>query len=126
MIARDYIADKIKADNSAFIVDRYPREYPDNLSAGKTYVQVFREGVSRANDGLKHSLKVGVFVAKQEGNQAENDLEGALDQILLSLESLDGVSWEEAARVVYGGKWNAYEVSVALNTNNAYRTANFS
>ena len=120
---RQQIADQIKADNAAFVVDTYPRSYPENLRAGGTYVQVYREAIRHTSeDALTVDLKAVVLVAKQDGPKAEDDLEGALDQVLLSVERFPGASWSEATRVVLGDKWNAYEVSVTVGINNAYRT----
>lgn len=123
MIVRTHVADAIKADNPAFVVDPFPKVYPDNLATGRTYVQVYRETLTRAPEALGHALKVVVFVAKQGSAQAEDDLEGALDAVLLTIERMDGVQWSEASRVVLADAWNAYEVSVTVSSNNAYRSA---
>ena len=123
MIARDYIADKLKADHPDFVVDRYPRSGPENLARGRTYVQVYRTNVSRSAEGLTHDLEIVVIVAKQVSNQAEIDLEGALDDVLVSLEDLDGVTWSAANRDIFLEQYGCYTITASLVTNNAYRTA---
>lgn len=122
MTVRQIIADQIKTDNPNFIVDQYPHSYPDNLGRGRTYVQVTRTSLERTAKDLVHHMEIVVMVAKQEGDKAEDDLEGSLDDVLLSLERL-GLPWSDATRITLHDKWNAYAVSVDVPSDNIYKTA---
>lgn len=123
---REQIAEQIRADNPTFIVDAFPTSLPENMAAKglkKTYVQVFRESLEPTNNGtsLLHSLKVTVFVAKQHTEIAENDLDEALDLVLLSLERLAGIVYTSAIRDVLQDKYNVYEISVSCTSQNVYK-----
>jgi hypothetical protein len=123
---REQIAAQIRADNGTFIVQGFPTGLPENMAGKgpkKTYVQVYRENLAPANNGtsLIHTLKVTVIVSKQNTEEAETDLEAALDLVLLSLERLAGIVYTSVDRVVLQDKYNAYEISVSCTSPNVYK-----
>lgn len=121
MTVRDDIEAQIKADNPNFIVKKFPDLYPENLGQGRTYVQIYRTDLEKGSPKLTHAMKVTVIVALQDGNAAEDALEGALDQVLLSLQRMQTVNWTKASRAVVANKWNAYEIDVTAISADPYK-----
>lgn len=119
---RQIVADQIKADNPEFIVKGFPTTALDRIPAGKTSVQVYRDRLEPASNGtsLSHSLKIIVMVAKQGTEQAETDLEEALDLVLLSLERSRTVIYSSVDRDVVDDM-HLYVISAAASTTNHYK-----
>ncbi|TSE15402.1 hypothetical protein B1A87_005245 [Arthrobacter sp. KBS0703] len=108
------MAEQIKADNPGFIVTDFPVSAPENIPAGKVSVNVYRDGfsVNDSNSQITHSLKVLVTVSKKGTAAAEDELDAAVDAVMLSLEAMRDVYWQEAQRTIVAEQWEAYEISL--------------
>lgn len=120
---RQLIADKIKLDNSAFIVKAFPVGVPENLAKGKVYVNVWREGLNNSAQtaSLGEDLRIIVITTKTGTEEAENALEDALDAVLTSLTALNYVLWDSANRATIADTYNGYEIILRANTTNPYK-----
>lgn len=122
---RTTIANAIKVDNATFIVRDYPASPPDNLSAGKVHVSVWRtelNEVKGTSNALEHVLMIEVVVSVTSGVAAENTADDALDDILVSLQRLEGVSWSTAKRTIFDDSYVGYQITASLLSSNVYRT----
>lgn len=124
MSARKDVAAKIKADNPTFIVHNFPVSAPENISAGKTVVHVYRESfaVNDSNSQITHFLKCIVITPKKGTAVAEDELDAAVDKVMLSLERLNDVYWQEATRDVINDQWEAYTISLQAIRPQTYKS----
>lgn len=114
MSVRSEVAAKLKADNPTFTVKAHPVSAPDAIPTGKVWINVYRESfkVADSNGYITHNLKVSVAIPKTNSEAAENELDAAVDAVMLSLESMNDVFWQEATRNILGDKFEAYEISL--------------
>jgi hypothetical protein len=119
---RQLIADQIKRDNPGFTVKAFGAGAPDNLGAGKTFVQVYRESIKPDQNNLQMDFFIEVMTPAGTTIAAEDALDVALDSVLLSLERIPGVLWSEAARTNFDDKYFGYKLSVNLTSPNVYKT----
>lgn len=114
MSARQDVTAQIKADNPSFLVHPFPLSAPENIPAGKVWVNVYRERfeVADNNSQITHFLKVLIVTPKRGTAAAEDELDNAIDAVMLSLEKMRDVYWQEAQRTIVGEKWDGYEVSL--------------
>ena len=119
---RQIIADQIKADNPDFIVKAFPVQAPDNLGKGKPQVIVYRESIKPNQNSLESTLKVQVICNAGYTIAAEDELDAALDQVILSIERIGGVLWTEATRAEFDEKYFGYELAVTLSSPNVYKS----
>jgi hypothetical protein len=122
--ARKDVAAKIKADNPTFIVHDFPVSAPENIPAGKTVVSVYRDGfsVDANNSQITHTLKALVVIAKKGTAAAEDELDAAVDKVMLSLEALPDVYWQSAERTVVAETWEGYEISLQAIRAQVYKS----
>jgi len=118
---RQIIADQIKADNPQFAVVAFPNSAPTTVRTGSAYVSVFRESIKPNQNSLESSLKVQVICNAGTTIASEDDLDAALDQVILSIERIPGVLWTEATRAVFDEKYFGYELAVTLSSPNVYK-----
>jgi hypothetical protein len=120
---REEIAAKIKADNASYSVHAFPVSPPENLAANKVFVSVYRESMTNAPQlaAVTQSLKLQVITAKTGTAIAENELEDALFEVLVSIASLNYVKWTTAERAIFAEKFIGYEVALEANTENIYK-----
>lgn len=113
MSVRQEVADKLLADNPKFIVKAHPVSAPENIPAGKVWINVYRESfkVADNNGHITHFLSVSVAIPKANSVDAENELDAAVDAVMLSLESMKDVYWQEAKRTILD-KFESYEISL--------------
>lgn len=119
---RQLIADQILADNPDFIVKAFPASAPTALGKGKAQISVFRESIKPNQNSLESSLKIQVVCNAGYTIAAEDDLDAALDQVILSIERFPGVTWTEATRAVFDEKYFGYELTVTLSSPNVYKS----
>lgn len=122
MTHRQIIADQIKADTPAFIVKPFPASAPDNLAKGKAQVSVYRQSIKPNQNSLESSLTVEIMTNAGTAISFEDDLEAALDQVILSIERIPGVLWTEAVRTIFDEKFFGYQVTVSLSSPNVYKS----
>lgn len=123
--ARKEVAAKIKADNPTFVVQDFPVSAPEHIPAGKTVVHVWRESfsVNDANSQITHNLTAWVIVPKKGTAAAEDELDAAIDAVMLSLEAMRDVYWQEAQRTTVADKWEAYTVSLQAVRPQTYKSS---
>ncbi len=119
---REQIADRIIEDNPAYWVTPHPRSIPENLGAGKVCVSVSREELTAPSANvLTHRIRVELAIGGQYTANTEDLLDEALDNLLLSVQRLDGVRFVRAGRVAFDEKWPGYQVDLEADSNNVYR-----
>lgn len=124
MSVRQEVADKLTADNPTFIVKAHPVSAPSGIPAGKVWVNVYRESfvVADNNGHITHNLKVTVAIPKQNSDVAENELDAAVDAVMLSLESMNDVYWQEATRDILGDTFESYTISLQAIRPQVYKS----
>lgn len=124
MSIRQEVADQLKADNPTFIVKTFPDRAPDNIPPGKVWVNVYRERFEvAANDGhITHFLKVSVAIPQTNSEDAEDELDAALDAVLLSIQRMPDVYWQTATRDILGGKYESYEITLEAIRPHVYKS----
>lgn len=113
--ARVILADQIKADNPEYVVKNYPAPAPDN--ATKPHVFVYRTSLAPSQNNLEHELEIAIFTGTTVlSSDSEERLGAVLDQVILSIERINGFLWTRADRVEDG-----YKVSVQVVSQNHYK-----
>jgi hypothetical protein len=118
------VADKIKADNSGFIVKAFPVSVPEGTFV-KPWINVYRETLTNSPQtaSLTESLKITVITPKSGTDVAENELEDALDAVLTSLQSLNFIQWSSAERATFAETFIGYEIALTAATENPYKAS---
>lgn len=114
---REKIGTQIQSDNPGFIVKTELANAPDNLSG--TRVHVFRSALSKTANTLSHECTVEVMIGKLD----EDELDTVLDEILLSLQRIEGLDWSSVNRRIFDEKFHGYEITCSANSENVYRSA---
>ncbi|MFC8038625.1 hypothetical protein ACFUOZ_04660 [Paenarthrobacter sp. NPDC057355] len=128
MNPRKEVAEQIKADNSAFTVLDYPATLPLNINNGKVRVSVYRTSfeVNDNNSQITHNLKVEILISRASSAQAEDELDAVVDKVMLSLERMPDVYWQEAKRYTESEKFDAYEISLIAIRKQVYKSQTLS
>lgn len=119
----EQVAEHIAADNPTFILKSYPAAL-ENVPTGKVAVHVYRTTLTKPTDNvLGHALNILVVIPGTAFSAAsETALEAALDDLLISLETFDGLQWSEAKRTTAEDMFpNAYEITATCSSVNVYR-----
>lgn len=121
---RKEIVAQIKTDNPTFTVLDYPSGAPLNLSEGKVWISVYREGfdVNTNATSITHNLKALIITSKSSSSKAEDELDAAVDKLMLSLERLPDVYWQSAKRTVVADKFDGYEVTLIAVRKQVYKS----
>lgn len=124
MSAAQDVAAQIKADNPTFILHSYAASDPEGIPAGKVWVRVYRERfeVNASNSQITHFLKVDVVIPNKFSTTAEDLLDSAVDDVMLSLERLTDVYWQNATRTIVREKFEGYEISLEAIRPQVYKT----
>ena len=119
---RAYLAHKIRMDHPAWTVEASPAE-PDQVRRGKVYVALWREAINPGVNSLElvHPVKLQLYGAKDNGEAAEEELDGSLDQLLLSLEALPRFEFKAADRMLLKNVFQGWEITGTVTTENIYR-----
>lgn len=122
---RDIVAARIKSDSPTWSVNAYLAGDPDNLAAGKVFIAIWRTDVAVAPGALTHTLNIDLMHGGSGSEKGETTLDAALDDLMLSLQRLDGVTVTSATRSTYGegGKFNGWQIECTAQTENVYRAA---
>lgn len=123
--ARGYVADQVKADQARWIVHPYPMT-PDNVTKDRPVVSVWRgdlvPGSSAFN--LRHNLTIHLYGAKTAKGAAETELDGLLDELMLSLQRLALFTWTNAERAQFANNTiSGWIVTGHIETPNIYKSA---
>lgn len=119
---RGQVAAQIKTDNAAYAVKSHPVASPDHIGANKVHVSVFRANLTRATaQSLAHNLTIEVMIGESDSEAAEDKLDVALDNVLLSLERVNGVTWTTADRTIFDDKFIGYSITLSCTSANVYK-----
>lgn len=116
MSVRQTIANQIKSDNPTYKVKAEIASLPDNLNGCE--VRVFRTLLTPTALTLTHECNIEVLIGKPN----EDDLDEALDEVLLSLQRIPGITWSNASRKIFDDKYHGYEITVSATSANIYKT----
>lgn len=94
---------------------------PEQVNPGRPVVVVYRETLGRERVALEHRLKVDIYVSRQGTAEAETEAEDALDEVLLSLQRLEGCTWSEARRVTFSQVFTGYSVDAVMHSTDGYK-----
>lgn len=115
---REIVAEKISADNPMFNVKAYPAEAPENFGSKRaTQVSVFRTELTNGPSILIHEVAIELMVGKSD----EDYLDESLDEVLLSIQRIPGLTWSSATRTVFDDKYNGYRITLSAPTKNLYK-----
>lgn len=69
---------------------------------------------------LRHSLTINAYGKATLEERAEAELDDLLDDIMLSLQRIDGVTFTSAERTVYADNFQGWTVKVTADSPNVY------
>jgi hypothetical protein len=121
---RQYLADQFRADQPGWDVRDWPAE-PQRLGKGEYMVSIWRSDLRPTPGvlGIEHELTVHVYGPKATYSAAtETELDELIDQVLLSVERLEGAHWTSAKRQNFSeDTFTGFEVLVTMISGNHYR-----
>lgn len=122
--ARVLVANRIKADNEEFDVRPYGY-VPANVKGTKHVVSVWRTDLTPAATSLNlvHDLTVNAYGSKTAGEDVEEELDGLLDLVMLSLQRLPGFTFRSASRTVWTGNISGWQITGQMESANVYSSA---
>lgn len=120
--ARVLVAKQVKADNERMSVHDWVY-LPEQVTPGHPVVAVYRERMTRQGQVLAHQLKLDVFVSLTDGALAEAEAEDALDDVLLSLQRIEGCTWSEVQRVTFASDFAGYTITATMHSTDVYKSA---
>ena len=119
---RTTIADQLRADHPDHKVYAYPYA-PSEVRAN--VIAVWRTDVNphpNSANYLRHSLTINAYGAATLEERAEAELDDLLDDILLSLQRVDGVTFTSAERTVYAESFQGWTVKATADSPNVYKS----
>jgi hypothetical protein len=119
--AREMVAAQIRQDHSSWDVRAYPY-VPTNVTTKKPVVAVWRTDLSPGSNStkLRHPVTVNLYGSKTAGDAVEEELDGLLDEVMLSLQRLDHFTWETAARTTWKDTISGWQITGYMEPNNTY------
>lgn len=120
---RQKLAERIQADNPAWIVNDFPMT-PKQVGRGKPVVSIWRSEVNPEKRlHLRHELTIQLYGSKKDGVEAENELDGYFDELMLSIERFPGCILGKSSRRHFAEAFTGWDVTVSVLSNNIYRAA---
>jgi len=124
--AREQLAAKIMEDAPHITAYPWVME-PENVTKGKPVASVYRANLNNGPQAnvLRHDLTIDLYVSLTDGPEAEAEAEDALDEVLLALQRMPGVTWTDAKRVSFGNPapvFAGYSISVSRVSKDHYLT----
>lgn len=118
--ARGLVAAQLRTDHKSWDVRSYGY-VPGNVTPKKPVASVWRTDLSPTTNSLnlRHSLVINLYGSKTAGEAVEEELDGLLDELMLSLQRLDSFTWETAARTVWG-QLSGWQVTGYMEPLNPY------
>lgn len=119
--ARGMVAAQIRQDHSSWDVRAYPH-VPTNVTTKKPVVAVWRTDLTPASNStkLRHPVTVNLYGSKTAGEAVEEELDGLLDEVMLSLQRLDQFTWTDASRTTWTGNVSGWQITGYLEPLNTY------
>jgi hypothetical protein len=99
-------------------------EPPANVTR-KRYGVIWRTGIGKGSRGgrLVTKLQVNIYAAKSAGEALERELDDSLDQVMLAVQRITDVTFQEANRVTFAETFPGWEVLLEIEHNNYYAEA---
>lgn len=120
---RGAVADRIATEHPAWTVEDYPTA-PDHLGRAQVYVAVYRTTVSKATGApaLQHDVTVDLYVAPALTAAAEATADDRLDDLLLTLQAMPGITWTTAERRDFDSL-QGWRITAQCHSSNVYADA---
>lgn len=121
MTARVVVRDQLRADLPGWDVRAYGF-IPGNVRRDKPVVSVWRTDlapISGDSLNLLHPVTVNLYGSRTAGEEVEEELDGLLDLLMLSLQRLDKFTWSGATRTVWG-KLSGWQITGSLTAPDQY------
>ncbi|MDQ5821191.1 MAG: hypothetical protein M3540_07115 [Actinomycetota bacterium] len=92
------------------------------MTTTKPVVSVWRTDLTPASNSLKlrHPVTVNLYGSKTAGEAVEEELDGLLDEVMLSLQRLDQFTWTDASRTTWTGNVSGWQITGHMEPNNTY------
>lgn len=118
--ARSLVAAQLRTDHAAWDVRAYGY-FPGNVTTKKPVVSVWRTDLRPGSNSLKltHDLTVNLYGSKTAGEDVEEELDGLLDALMLSLQRIDPFRFVTAARTTWG-QLSGWQVTGYMEPDNPY------
>lgn len=126
---RTTLADQIKADyeeSKGYKVYPYPY-FPSEVR--KPVISVWRTDLNPNGDSpnyLIHPLEVQIYGGKTVGEAVEAELDTVLDDVMLSLQRVEGLTFDGATRTVFGtedtGQFQGWSIKCHGDSKNVYKS----
>lgn len=117
---RTLLAEQFTADHGHKV---YPYPYsPSEVRA--PVIAVWRTDVDPhpSSPGLlRHTLTVNAYVGKALGEEAEDALDDLLDDVLLSLQRVEGVTVTKSERTVFKDVFQGWDITCYADSANVYK-----
>jgi hypothetical protein len=117
---RQILADQFTADHSGHKVYAYPYA-PAEVRAN--VIAVWRTDVNphpASPKLLRHALTINAYGAATLEEKAEAELDDLLDDIMLSLQRIEGVTFVSAERTVYAENFQGWTIKATADSPNVY------
>ncbi|AYN57557.1 tail terminator [Arthrobacter phage Corgi] len=121
--AAEQLRDKFQAALTNWTWKAAP-EPPGNVTR-KRYGVIWRTGLGKGSrDGrLVTKMQINIYAARTAGEALERELDDALDDVLLELQRISDVRFQEATRVTFAETFPGWEVLLEIEHNNYYAAA---
>ena len=122
IIADQFIADHTPAKDYAV----YPWMYSPTTDLRKPAIAVYRTEVTdHPTDPkqIRHSINIDAYVGKTQGEAVEDDSDDLLDDIMMSLQRIDGVFGITAKRSVFKDAFHGWAITCTADSPNVYKSA---
>lgn len=118
--ARGLVAAQIRTDWPKWDVRAYGY-VPGNVAPSKPVVSVWRTDLAPGPNSLtlRHDLTINLYGSRTAGEEAEEELDGLLDDLLVSLQRFPHITWTAAARTVWG-KLSGWQITGYVESTNLY------
>lgn len=119
--ARGQVADAITAAQPLWDVHPYPF-VPKQISKARPVVCVYRTDLEPAENGtLRHALTLNLYGAASVGAGAEDELDANLDEVMLTLQGLEGCVFDSASRQTFNDVIAGWQVTCHVKSHNVYK-----
>lgn len=114
---RRLLADQIRQDVPGLKVFAYPL-VPTNVRPGREVVTVWREQFTPSGNGgtIGHRLAVNLIGAGTGTEQAEDDLDAALDRVCVAILATGKAQLGDPERQVFYEKYQGWHIPVTMTT----------
>lgn len=125
---RQTVADQIITDHTLKGYKVYPYPYfPSEVR--KPVIAVWRTDLGphpSTPNALRHSVLIQAYLGKTVGEAVEDTGDDVLDDIMLSLQRVEGISFDTAERTVFGteetGQFQGWTIKCHGDSTNVYKS----